>query len=119
MVVTVMTGQRYTLSAWAGKGRRDIGRHRCRSHIGAGANDDFIRIDSAVDRDNSGGPTFDIDGNDIGVYAAIHAPGAAELRSIKGSSRPPDSQWYSDCRARRARRKIALRLQPQQHDWPS
>jgi S1-C subfamily serine protease len=61
MVVTVMTGQRYTLSAWAGKGRRDIG---------AGPNDDFIQIDAAVNRGKSGGPTFDMDGNVIGVNTA-------------------------------------------------
>jgi S1-C subfamily serine protease len=51
MVVTVMTGQRYTLSAWAGKGRRDVG---------TGPNDDFMQIDAAVSRDNSGGRTVDI-----------------------------------------------------------
>ena len=51
MVVTVMTVQRYTLSAWAGKGRRDIG-----TVIGAGPNEDFIQIDAAVIRDNSRRP---------------------------------------------------------------
>jgi hypothetical protein len=53
-----------------------------------GPNDDFIWIDSAVDRDNSGGPTFDMDGNDIGVDAAIHATSGLERQSCARSRDP-------------------------------
>jgi serine protease Do len=42
--------------------------------IGAGSYDDFIQIDAAVNRGNSGGPTFDMDGNVIGVNTAIVSP---------------------------------------------
>jgi len=42
--------------------------------IGAGPYDDFIQIDAAVNRGNSGGPTFDIEGNVIGVNSAIVSP---------------------------------------------
>ena len=42
--------------------------------IGAGPYDDFIQIDAAVNRGNSGGPTFDIEGNVIGVNTAIVSP---------------------------------------------
>jgi serine protease Do len=42
--------------------------------IGAGPYDDFLQIDAAVNRGNSGGPTFDIDGNVIGVNTAIVSP---------------------------------------------
>ncbi len=35
--------------------------------IGAGPYDDFIQIDAPVNKGNSGGPTFDMDGNVIGV----------------------------------------------------
>src|SRR5713226_5936292 len=42
--------------------------------IGAGPYDDFIQIDAAVNRGNSGGPTFDMDGNVIGVNSAIVSP---------------------------------------------
>jgi serine protease Do len=39
--------------------------------IGAGPYDDFIQIDAPVNKGNSGGPTFDMDGNVIGVNTAI------------------------------------------------
>jgi serine protease Do len=42
--------------------------------IGAGPYDDFIQIDAAVNKGNSGGPTFDVDGNVIGVNTAIVSP---------------------------------------------
>src|SRR4029078_4199798 len=41
--------------------------------IGAGPYDDFIQIDAPVNKGNSGGPTFDVDGNVIGVNTAISA----------------------------------------------
>src|SRR6516225_8584935 len=39
--------------------------------IGAGPYDDFIQIDAPVNKGNSGGPTFDVDGNVIGINTAI------------------------------------------------
>ena len=42
--------------------------------LGTGAYDDLIQIDAAVNRGNSGGPTFDIEGNVIGVNTAIVSP---------------------------------------------
>ncbi|BBL53604.1 serine peptidase [Bartonella quintana] len=39
--------------------------------IGTGVYDDFIQIDAAVNRGNSGGPTFDLNGKVIGVNTAI------------------------------------------------
>ena len=42
--------------------------------IGASAYDDFIQIDAPVNRGNSGGPTFDVNGNVIGVNTAIFSP---------------------------------------------
>jgi serine protease Do len=42
--------------------------------IGAGSYDDFIQIDAPVNQGNSGGPTFDIDGNVIGINTAIFSP---------------------------------------------
>jgi serine protease Do len=42
--------------------------------IGSGPYDDFLQIDAAVNRGNSGGPTFDTDGDVIGVNTAIVSP---------------------------------------------
>ncbi len=47
--------------------------------IGAGPYDDFIQIDAAVNKGNSGGPTFDIDGNVIGVNTAIYSPSGGSV----------------------------------------
>ncbi len=47
--------------------------------IGAGPYDDFLQIDAAVNRGNSGGPTFDMDGNVIGVNAAIVSPSGGSV----------------------------------------
>jgi len=42
--------------------------------IGSGSFDDFIQIDAPVNKGNSGGPTFDVQGEVIGVNAAIFSP---------------------------------------------
>jgi serine protease Do len=42
--------------------------------IGVSAYDDFIQIDAPVNKGNSGGPTFDVDGKVIGVNTAIFSP---------------------------------------------
>jgi serine protease Do len=42
--------------------------------IGAGSYDDFLQIDAAVNRGNSGGPTFNLAGEVIGVNTAIVSP---------------------------------------------
>ncbi|MFN8828611.1 MAG: DegQ family serine endoprotease [Labrys sp. (in: a-proteobacteria)] len=47
--------------------------------IGAGPYDDFLQIDAAVNRGNSGGPTFDLNGNVIGVNTAIFSPSGGNV----------------------------------------
>src|SRR5262249_31360883 len=47
--------------------------------IGAGPYDDFIQIDAPVNRGNSGGPTFDVDGSVIGVNTAIFSPSGGSV----------------------------------------
>ena len=47
--------------------------------IGASAYDDFIQIDAPVNKGNSGGPAFDVEGNVIGVNTAIYSPSGGSV----------------------------------------
>jgi serine protease Do len=47
--------------------------------IGSGPYDDYIQIDAPVNKGNSGGPTFDMEGNVIGVNTAIFSPSGGSV----------------------------------------
>src|SRR4249919_3046566 len=47
--------------------------------IGSGPYDDYIQIDAPVNKGNSGGPTFDVSGNVIGVNTAIFSPSGGSV----------------------------------------
>jgi serine protease Do len=47
--------------------------------IGAGPYDDFLQIDAPINKGNSGGPTFDMDGDVIGVNTAIFSPSGGSV----------------------------------------
>src|SRR5581483_3522942 len=47
--------------------------------IGAGPYDDFLQIDAPVNKGNSGGPTFNVDGQVVGVNTAIFSPSGGSV----------------------------------------
>src|ERR1700742_4912470 len=47
--------------------------------IGNGPYDDFIQIDAPVNKGNSGGPAFNIDGDVVGVNTAIYSPSGGSV----------------------------------------
>ena len=47
--------------------------------IGSGPYDDFMQIDAAVNRGNSGGPTFNLKGEVVGVNTAIYSPSGGNV----------------------------------------
>ena len=47
--------------------------------IGNGPYDDFIQIDAPVNKGNSGGPAFSVDGDVVGVNTAIYSPSGGSV----------------------------------------
>jgi serine protease Do len=48
-------------------------------NIGSGPYDDYIQIDAPINKGNSGGPAFDMNGNVIGVNTAIFSPSGGSV----------------------------------------
>lgn len=47
--------------------------------IGAGPYDDYVQIDAPINKGNSGGPAFDVNGEVIGVNTAIYSPSGGSV----------------------------------------
>jgi serine protease Do len=47
--------------------------------IGSGPYDNYIQIDAPINKGNSGGPTFDSNGNVVGVNTAIYSPSGGSI----------------------------------------
>jgi serine protease Do len=47
--------------------------------INSGPFDDFLQIDAPINRGNSGGPSFDMNGNVIGINTAIYSPSGGSV----------------------------------------
>jgi serine protease Do len=64
-------------------------------NIGSGPYDDYLQIDAAVNRGNSGGPTFNMKGRVIGVNTAIYSPTGGSV-GIAFSIPASTAKWVID-----------------------
>ncbi|MBO0735712.1 MAG: trypsin-like peptidase domain-containing protein [Alphaproteobacteria bacterium] len=82
--------------------------------IHSGPYDDYLQIDAAINRGNSGGPTFDLHGNVIGVNTAIYSPNGGSVGigfAIPANRAKPVLEQLRD-RGKVTRGWLGLQIQP-------
>ena len=78
--------------------------------IDAGPYDDFIQTDASINRGNSGGPLFNMDGEVIGINTAIYSPtGGSVGIGFAIPSTLAKHGGRADPRARQAQARLARR----------
>ena len=82
--------------------------------IGAGPYSDFIQIDAAVNRGNSGGPAFNLNGQVVGVNTAIFSPSGGNVGIAFAIPASTAKEVIADLRASGnvTRGYIGVRIQP-------
>jgi serine protease Do len=86
--------------------------------IGAGPYSDFIQIDAAVNRGNSGGPAFNLKGQVVGVNTAIFSPSGGNVGIAFAIPASTAKEVVADLRANGnvTRGFIGVRIQPLTED---
>jgi serine protease Do len=82
--------------------------------IGAGPYSDFIQIDAAVNRGNSGGPAFNLKGQVVGVNTAIFSPSGGNVGIAFAIPASTAKEVVADLRASGnvTRGYLGVRIQP-------